>query len=84
MSYKENLIAKISEISEKRTHCQCSYQKVVEKKSFDQIIAKIEGIDDVTREKVIEKLTVDFPDTRSGKIQATAYAYAREIAKRVQ
>ena len=84
MSYKENLIAKISEIAEKRTHCQCSYQKVVEKKSFDQIIAKIEGMDDVTREKVIEMLTVDFPDTRSGKIQATAYAYAREIAKRVQ
>ena len=48
MSYKENLIKKISEISEKRTHCQCSYQKVVEKKSFDQIIAKIDGMGDVT------------------------------------
>jgi hypothetical protein len=43
---KEDTIAKLREIQDKRTHCQCSRDKVIEKIAFDYAIAVVERMPD--------------------------------------
>ena len=43
---KEDTIEKLREIQNKRTHCQCSREKVIEKIAFDYAIAVVEKMPD--------------------------------------
>lgn len=43
---KEDTIKKLREIQDKRTHCQCSREKVIEKIAFDYAIAVVEKMPD--------------------------------------
>ena len=43
---REKTIAKLKEIQAKRTHCQCSREKVIEKVAFDYAIKVVEKMDE--------------------------------------
>lgn len=43
---KEDTIAKLREIQDKRTHCQCSREKIIEKIAFDYAIKVVEKMPD--------------------------------------
>lgn len=89
MICRENVIKKLVEIREKRTHCQCSRAKVVEKNCFDQVIKKIECFP--------EEFTLDFAESyltaerdsipiRNDdlRIAYNVHGYAIEVCKRVE
>lgn len=43
---REDTIAKLREIQDKRTHCQCSREKIIEKIAFDYAIKVVERMPD--------------------------------------
>lgn len=43
---KEKAIEKLREIQHKRTHCQCSREKIIEKIAFDYAIQVLEMMDE--------------------------------------
>ncbi len=43
---KEKTIEKLKEIQHKRTHCQCSREKIIEKIAFDYAIKVVEKMDE--------------------------------------
>ncbi len=49
---REDTIEKLREIQDKRTHCQCSREKIIEKIAFDYAIKVVERMPD---ENVVRK-----------------------------
>jgi len=81
---KQEIIAKITEIRDKRTHCQCSRAKVVEKAYFDRIIKEISALPEdsdpipfLQHEQTALQINND--DLR---IRYNAYGYAIMVCKK--
>lgn len=81
---KDEIIAKLTEIRDKRTHCQCSRAKVVEKAYFDRVIKEIsalpENSDPITfLQSEQGSVPIKNEDLR---IRYNAYAYAIMVCKK--
>lgn len=77
------IVSKLKEIQDKRTHCQCSRDKVVEKMAFDRVIRLVSECE--TAAEVIEKCqsVSDSIQPRTGDalILKKAYLYAVAVAR---
>lgn len=81
----EEIIKILREIQKKRTKCQCSRTKVVEKHAFDRVIEKIESLSEWDAEKAIEMLEKSMsalPNYGDSKIMKTAYNYGITVIKK--
>lgn len=80
---KEKVISDLREIQKRRTHCQCSREKVVEKIFFDRVIEDLIRTD---REDLTcflsERMDSVQVTNRDMKILKTCYSYAVAVAKR--
>lgn len=82
----DQIVMKLREIQEKRTHCQCSRDKIVEKLSFDRVISLVsdckDGHDVIDRcQAVSDSIMARNNDTL---ILKKAYLYAVAVAKHEQ
>lgn len=50
---KEKTIEKLKEIQDKRTHCQCSREKVIEKIAFDYAIEVVRKMPNESEERLV-------------------------------
>lgn len=81
---KNDVIKKLIEIKDKRTHCQCSRSKVVERIAFDEIISNLEAVSEWNKEDVVRMLKVNAEKERhpsDSQIFKTAYNYAVKIVE---
>lgn len=81
---KNDVIKMLIEIKDKRTHCQCSRAKVVERIAFDEIISNLEAVSEWNKEDVVRMLKVNAEKERhpsDSQIFKTAYNYAIKIVE---
>lgn len=81
---KQEIINKIKEIKEKRTHCQCSRAKVVERIAFEEIIVRLESVSEWNADDVVRMLKEQAEIKRhpsDSQIFKTAYNYAVKIVE---
>lgn len=81
---KQTVINKLIELKDKRTHCQCSRAKVVERIAFERIIKMLENVSEWDAEEVVRMLTdkaEKLPDSSDSQIFRIAYNYAVKIVK---
>lgn len=83
---KDEIIRVLNELKEKRTHCQCSRDKVVEKTYFEQVIKMISALpESVDIPEYIQKEQDAVPVRNNDlRIRYTVYGYAVAIAKKVR
>lgn len=83
---KSEIIRVLNELKEKRTHCQCSRDKIVERNYFDQAIRMINALPetiDISEYMENEQNSVPIRNNDL-RIRYTVYGYAAAIAKKVQ
>ena len=83
--YMEEVIRILREIQKKRSKCQCSRTKVVEKLAFDRVINKIESLSEWNAAEAIEMLEKSMsalPNYGDSKIMKTAYNYGITVIKK--
>lgn len=78
----------MAEIRDKRTHCQCSKAKIVEKAWFDIVIKKIDSLpEEFTLDFIVGYLTAEQAqiEPRNDELRCAynVHGYAIEVAKRV-
>ncbi len=81
---KNDVIKMLIEIKDKRTHCQCSRSKVVERIAFDEIISNLEAVSEWNKEDVVRMLKENAEKERNpsdSQIFKTAYNYAIKIVE---
>ena len=81
----EEVIRILREIQKKRSKCQCSRTKVVEKLAFDRVINKIESLSEWNAAEAIEmleKAMSELPNYGDSKIMKTAYNYGITVIKK--
>lgn len=81
---KNDVIKMLIEIKDKRTHCQCSRTKVVERIAFDEIISNLESVSEWNTEEVVRMLKENAEKERNpsdSQIFKTAYNYAIKIVE---
>lgn len=81
---KNDVIKMLIEIKDKRTHCQCSRTKVVERIAFDEIISNLESVSEWNTEEVVRMLMANAEKERhpsDSQIFKTAYNYAIKIVE---
>lgn len=83
---KQEIIAKIQEISDKRTHCQCSRAKVVEKAYFDRIVKEISDLAEDTDPIPFLKSKQEAIPVRNEdlRIRYNAYSYAIMVCQKYE
>lgn len=82
---KDEIIRILNELKEKRTHCQCSRDKVVEKSYFEQVVRIIKALpseSDIIGYLENEQNAVQIKNNDL-RIRFVVYGYAVAIAKRV-
>ena len=88
MILRRNVTEKLAEIREKRTHCQCSRAKIIEKEWFNRVIKKIDTLpeefelDFVTGYLKAEQEQIP-PKNDDWRIGINVYGYAIEVCKHV-
>lgn len=85
-SVKDEIIRVLNELKAKRTHCQCSRDKVVEKTYFEQVIRMISALPEGMDIAEYIKKEQDAVPVRNNdlRIRYTVYGYAVAIATKVQ
>ena len=88
MLKKDELTAKIIEIRDKRSHCQCSRDKIVEKLSFDRVLSTLDRYgDEIDCEELTAKwkLTAESIELRNkdAYVLKNAYLYGVAIAEKL-
>lgn len=81
---KNDVIKMLIEIKDKRTHCQCSRAKVVERIAFEEIISNLEAVSEWDKEDVVRMLKLNAEKERNpsdSQIFKTAYNYAIKIVE---
>lgn len=81
---KNDVIKMLIEIKDKRTHCQCSRAKVVERIAFEEIISNLEAVSEWSKEDVVRMLKENAEKERNpsdSQIFKTAYNYAIKIVE---
>lgn len=81
---KNDVIKMLIEIKDKRTHCQCSRAKVVERIAFEEIISNLEAVSEWNKEDVVRMLKLNAEKERhpsDSQIFKTAYNYAIKIVE---
>lgn len=81
---KNDVIKMLIEIKDKRTHCQCSRAKVVERIAFEEIISNLEAVSEWNNEDVVRMLKLNAEKERhpsDSQIFKTAYNYAIKIVE---
>lgn len=81
---KNDVIKMLIEIKDKRTHCQCSRAKVVERIAFEEIISNLEAVSEWNKDEVVRMLTANAEKERNpsdSQIFKTAYNYAIKIVE---
>lgn len=81
---KNDVIKMLIEIKDKRTRCQCSRAKVVERIAFEEVIYKLESVSDWNTEDVVRMLKLNAEKERNpsdSQIFKTAYNYAIKIVE---
>lgn len=81
----DEVIRILREIQYKRTHCECSRTKVVEKNAFDRVISQIESFSVYNTAEIIdslEKSMNSLPNYGDSRILKTAYSYGITVVKK--
>ena len=81
---KNDVIKMLIEIKDKRTHCQCSRAKVVERIAFEEIISNLDAVSEWNKEDVVRMLKENAEKERNpsdSQIFKTAYNYAIKIVE---
>lgn len=81
---KNDVIKMLIEIKDKRTHCQCSRAKVVERIAFEEIISNLEAVSEWNKEDVVRMLKENAEKERhpsDSQIFKTAYNYVIKIVE---
>ena len=78
----DSIVRKLREIQDKRTHCQCSRDKIVEKLAFDRVISLVSECTDaqdvITRCQAVSDSIV--ARNNDALILKKAYLYAVAVA----
>lgn len=83
---KDEIIRVLNELKDKRTHCQCSRDKVVEKSYFEQVIRMIKALPETTdiEEYLKNEQMAVYPRNSDLRIRYTVYGYAVVIARKAK
>lgn len=83
---KDKIVEVLTELMNKRTHCQCSRDKVVEKNYFEQVIRMIKALPETTdiEEYLKNEQMAVYPRNSDLRIRYTVYGYAVVIARKAK
>lgn len=82
---KDEIIRILGDLKDKRTHCQCSRDKIVEKTYFEQVIRIIKALpsdSDIAEYMENEQKAVPVRNNDL-RIRYTVYGYAVAVARKV-
>lgn len=83
---KDEIIRVLNELKEKRTHCQCSRDKIVEKVYFEQVARMIKALPedtDIENYLLSEQNAVSIRNNDL-RIRYTVFGYAIAITRKVK